>query len=972
MTGLLDLWIMGYDLTNVDWRDSVFAELPILEQLLLMGNTVGALPAEMFEGLNSGGKETCPARTLYRDYHTREPFCEMVSLALGHLTGMVSVPTGLLDPLPAIRALQFGNMAGVTTLPKGFLDRLPVLGNARFVGMDLAAIEADLFEANPELFSLVLDGLLATNDLPLPGGLLAPPDSLLYLSLRSNRLTTIAEALPNETTTITSLNLASNMLESLPSGFLGSVTPKLNELNLRNNNFTQLPDGFFAGLTQPIRRLDLSGNPGPDGDPETPDFMLSAELVTRTDSEAKSDSVWISIAAGTPVDLTFDLFVSTGYVGTPAQEATHQSVVSVPLKVPAGGVMSQKVVVSRLDTIPFAGTCLGPEAQDDPCYFEPSDVPNGRAEIFVRSKGGALNVSGLKLDADFRPMVLFSYPSDEASMPYLKKPLPVIRVLKGGRYLNTAQHPEDEAISNPNSYGTVRMNLADFFGRTATVADDPGFDFVAISVDPFEEHTTAGSLTNPIFALSDEPGVSSRTVIDTTYTVDYSEDPPAITRTFTTIGERWFDNCASHRRHYADRESVPTPYSRVCGELVIVPDNWEAGTYDVQVDALELSTFEILSMTLRVEVLEKDDTKFNIDWVDANGAIASNPKMRTALDHAVAEWGRVLGDVADVRVNLETDFPARFGCQTVRRPPIYVTGVDDMLVWVDAFYDDGPGGTLAAASTCFTRDATDALEGQRELGFGIPVVGWFYFDLADVDRLSQAKLNATVLHELGHTLGIGMPSKLAGSWFQQAECRDANRTRGGCFSSSHYDPYVPGANAIAAFDAANGRDVNGDQTYHGNRVPIEPGRRLGSSGGHWRESVLAWELMTPYLTQRADGEIPFSAITAGFLRDMGYPLLGTPSLTWPAQYCIPDLTSHYGAALPCGDTAAGDGADLSLEEQIRRGLAIDLSHDVVVGPVGVLDINGEIEMFYPRVPVTFEAARRLQQLDRDDDPDDNR
>ncbi len=280
-----------------------------------------------------------------------------------------------------------------------------------------------------------------------------------------------------------------------------------------------------------------------------------------------------------------------------------------------------------------------------------------------------------------------------------------------------------------------------------------------------------------------------------------------------------------------------------------------------------------------------------------------------------------------------------------------------------------PEGTLAAATVCNVRDATDAQDGQRREGYGIPLIGWFYFDLDDVDRLTQDQLNSTVLHELGHTLGLGMPSKAAGTWYQQGECADPNRIAGHCYHAFHRSPYTPGPRAIRAFDAANGKDTEGRDLFFHPKVPLQPGRRSGSSGGHWDEDVLEYELMTPYLSMRADGAIPFSAITAGFMVDMGYSLQGTLSTSWPDQYCIPSITPFRGrGTLPCIDPA-GDApfADLPMEERIRRGLVIDLTHDVVVGPVKAVDVNGRITgIFYPRNPIPFSAARRLQQLDLDD------
>ena len=948
----------------MSWEDELFAELPVVEQLLFQNNKMSDIPATMFRGINTGGGSsgpTCPERTLYRRRETGEPYCYMVSLLFAEVEFTGTLSADLLDPLEGVRAVQFGSME-METIPSGFYDDLPDLGNVGLFDLPLTAIDADLFANNPGLFRLSMREVLNENSVALPAGFLDSQTDLLRVNLGVNGLTAIDDGVFPDGTEIRELYLNSNELSALPAGFLGRVTPELRVLNLSRNKFEEIPDGFFEGLEQPISRLLLHGNPGPDQDTLTNDFSISASIAEREVETGRSMKLAVNIPAGSPVDVPFDVFVSSGYFGTVVDS---QHVLSTELVVRAGRTVTDSITITRLDTIPFATTCVTfAEPDTNPCWTSASTTPNSKAEVVVRSRGGAVDVSGLTLEADFDPMALFT--TDDPSIPVLRKPLPVIRVLKGGSYLPTSLHPEGRAVRNPNRAGEVRIPLNEFFGRTATSTDLGPDDIVALSVDPFEEHTTFGSVTNPVVLLAPVPGIKRIPIADTTYTVDWNVSPPTVDTTITTAEPRWRDNC-DRRASYADSASVPTPISRVCGTLVIRPQYWEPGTYDVGIDAIEFSTGEILSTTVTIEVLEKDATKFNLDIVDVNGAVLTNVKMKTAIDYAVRRWGEVLEDVRDVRADVGTDVPLKFGCQTVEHPPVYVTAIDDMLVWVDAFHDDGPGGTLAAAAVCSVRDATDAPVGIRRQGYGIPVIGWFYFDLDDVDRQTQDQLNATVLHELGHTLGLGAPSRAAGTWYQQAGCADPNKITGLCYHSLHLSPYTPGPRAIRAFDAANGKDTEGRDLFFRRKVPLEPGRRGGSSGGHWEEDVLQYELMTPYVSMRDDGAIPFSAITAGFMVDMGYSLQGTLSTSWPDQYCIPDIDPFDGT-LPCIDPS-GDApfTNLPMEERIRRGLVIDLTHDVVVGPVKAIDVNGRITgIFYPRSPIPFSTARRLQQLDLDD------
>ena len=124
------------------------------------------------------------------------------------------------------------------------------------------------------------------------------------------------------------------------------------------------------------------------------------------------------------------------------------------------------------------------------------------------------------------------------------------------------------------------------------------------------------------------------------------------------------------------------------------------------------------------------------------------------------------------------------------------------------------------------------------LGFGgplvvretthLPVLGCMGLDL------SHANLLITGLHELGHVLGVGSLWRELG-YFQNPP--------GG-------DQHFNGPLAIAAFDAAGGRD------YAGAKVPAEE--------GHWRGDVFGNELMTP------TGTGAISAVTVQSLADLGY------------------------------------------------------------------------------------------------------
>ena len=137
----------------------------------------------------------------------------------------------------------------------------------------------------------------------------------------------------------------------------------------------------------------------------------------------------------------------------------------------------------------------------------------------------------------------------------------------------------------------------------------------------------------------------------------------------------------------------------------------------------------------------------------------------------------------------------------------------------------------------------------------LPVVGCMAFNLDD----NYIALD-TALHEIGHVLGIGqMP------WYNN-----------GFVQESPGDVHFNGPRAIAAFDAAGGRN------YTGKKVPLE------EDWSHWRASVLTRELMEP---SGGDGRT-LSAITIQSLADLGYSV----DVTQADPYTLPRAAAKVVAA----------------------------------------------------------------------------
>ena len=132
----------------------------------------------------------------------------------------------------------------------------------------------------------------------------------------------------------------------------------------------------------------------------------------------------------------------------------------------------------------------------------------------------------------------------------------------------------------------------------------------------------------------------------------------------------------------------------------------------------------------------------------------------------------------------------------------------------------------------------------------MPYLGFMQFDTADLSFLqNNGQLDDTVLHEMGHVLGIGT------LWFGDLANEQLVT---GITGQANDNPFYTGDNAVR-----EGNRLLGSNT---DVVAIEPGGRPGSSYSHWAESVWGTELMTPNI----DDVTPLSRLTVGGLQDLGY------------------------------------------------------------------------------------------------------
>lgn len=113
-------------------------------------------------------------------------------------------------------------------------------------------------------------------------------------------------------------------------------------------------------------------------------------------------------------------------------------------------------------------------------------------------------------------------------------------------------------------------------------------------------------------------------------------------------------------------------------------------------------------------------------------------RYQAAFEQAARRWSSLItSDLPDGLLNK----PAGVCGQG---EPAYYRMVDDLLIRV--IFEEMPKGILGSAGPCALRSAADG---------GLPIYGTIKLNTLELPNLSEAVLTATILHEMGHVLGIG-------------------------------------------------------------------------------------------------------------------------------------------------------------------------------------------------------------------------
>lgn len=302
-------------------------------------------------------------------------------------------------------------------------------------------------------------------------------------------------------------------------------------------------------------------------------------------------------------------------------------------------------------------------------------------------------------------------------------------------------------------------------------------------------------------------------------------------------------------------------------------DSPSVGTYYVNIRAY--SSFSGVSLVASYETGSTGggSGNYNIQFVFGNTVSAA---QRDLFNRAGRRWEEVIrGDIPNVPVN-----KAANACG--QNEPAYNGTVDDIIIYANVGPRDGQGGVLASAGPCLLRSGAN----------GLTSYGIMNFDSADSNG---PELYETILHEMGHVLGIGT------LWSRQSL---VNYTGRNCPSVPRYS----GTNARREWQALGGS---------GN-VPVEESGGGGTACGHWDEATFNTELMTGY-SEGAASE-PLSRMTIGTLQDMGYTV----------DYSVADSYSVPSCSPNCSNSISTQSLNIARGEELLM-------------PIGTTDAEGNIE-----------------------------
>lgn len=273
---------------------------------------------------------------------------------------------------------------------------------------------------------------------------------------------------------------------------------------------------------------------------------------------------------------------------------------------------------------------------------------------------------------------------------------------------------------------------------------------------------------------------------------------------------------------------------------------------------------------------------------------SGTPSQQAAFSAAKAKWEQVItGDLAN--------FTGQLNASSCGNPTFNGT-IDDVLIYVDLVFIDGPGQILGAAGPCYIRTTGN-----------LTILGYMKFDTADLADLElNGSLSDVALHEMGHVLGYG--TLWGAPFFLRNEVSGTNPFFTGGLANNAY--LTEGGSASVTPATQGSCTAANNEVLARSAVPLENSGGAGTALSHWEECVFRSEVMTGYIsgTNR-----PLSKTSIQSLADLGYVV----------------------------NQNAADAFNLATQPTLRAGEAeagpvIDLTQDRLGTPIMAVDQNGRV------------------------------
>jgi hypothetical protein len=298
-----------------------------------------------------------------------------------------------------------------------------------------------------------------------------------------------------------------------------------------------------------------------------------------------------------------------------------------------------------------------------------------------------------------------------------------------------------------------------------------------------------------------------------------------------------------------------------------------------------------IAVTLTCSAVPTSDFDIDLEFFGTG----MTPARRQVFSDAAGLWSSVvIGDLQDISGTIGANQRCGFG------EGAFSGVVDDLLILASIAPIDGKGKILGQAGPAYIRADTNDLT----------VIGCMQFDEADVaDLEASGTFDEVILHEMGHVLGFG-------SLWEPSQGNNIDLLDQPCRSNPSAVAGFKGTGAVLEFGIL-GKTGN---------PPVENNGGGGTRCSHWDEDFFDNELMTGFLGGTTSQTVnPFSALTIGSMKDMGYDV----DFSQAEPYSIP-------------------GCSPNCDPKTLKAADAYESWEIILQPKGTLDRNGKLNLFESR------------------------